>query len=65
MLLKPRPCPEPHTWPPAGRREIPFVTNPDCSDGQHPANQEHLEPPEGIADAAVRYGTEYKEITAS
>ena len=33
--------------------------------GQHPANQEHLEPPEGIADAAVRYGTEYQEITAS
>jgi hypothetical protein len=32
--------------------------------GQHAADQ-HLEPPEGIADAAVRYGTEHKETTAA
>jgi hypothetical protein len=31
----------------------------------HPGNAPRLEPPEGIADAAIRYGTEYKEITAS
>jgi hypothetical protein len=29
------------------------------------ASRPHLEPPEETADAAVRYGTEYKEITAS
>ena len=29
------------------------------------AADQYSEPPEGIADAAVRYGTQYKETTAS